>query len=96
MQTAGIWYVTVKYSHFTGIYFILTKTSVNTNLLHKHYAYYIVIGGDNTLNERSDRIYREDTERIRLGRSSYQSLQRYEHKNMIFTISKIHNIINVT
>lgn len=31
------------------------------NLLHKHYAYYIVIRGDNTSNEREDRIYREDT-----------------------------------
>lgn len=94
MQTAGIWCVTVKYSHFTGIYFILTKTSVNMNLLHKH-AYYIIIGGDNTLNERADRIYREDTERIRFGRSSAQSLQRYEHKNMIFTISKIYIKCNI-
>ena len=59
MQTAGVWYLTGNYSHFPGIYFVLTKICVNMNLLHKHCAYYIIIDGGNSLNESIGKVYRE-------------------------------------
>lgn len=94
---ADSWNLVCNYEILIFSRYILNidKICININLLQKHYAYYIVIGGDNTLNESSDRIYREDTERIRFGSSSDQSLQRCEHKNMIFTISKIYNKCNI-
>lgn len=59
MQTAGVWYLTVNYSHFPGIYFVLIKMCVNVNLLHKYWAYYIIIGRGNSLNESIGKAYRE-------------------------------------
>lgn len=44
---------------FPDIYFVLTKICINVNLLHKHCAYYIVIGGVNTLNRKIDEIHIE-------------------------------------